>query len=497
MGAIEYQDKFTLDGLIKPHFSVNKRKVEAIKKAFEGGLRGNKQAAAIFAESVSTTDAIHAQLHLTLLQVLPQFQKRERTWSKIASVRELPNFKPVVLRGIFGGLQNLATMDEEESLENPAGTAPVVPEGGGYPYATIGDTEAAWGRLKKRGFKVGWTWEDQINSAEDTIDFYRDIPAEMLEVALDTEEWEVYQALLNGVTTASQLQGGAIYDGTLVPANASFSRPALDRAIEELKLREVNGRQIDITSGLAVLVPLGRKKRADYLLSLNAVQLVPGADGGTVFTISNSQSETESVEVIETKWVTGENWYVLPKPGGVRRPFLELGRLRNHTTPELRINNMTGTYVGGGSVSPFEGNFDNDSIDLRLRYPITGILWSALYVVWSTGTGGSASGGAGGGTTPAAVAPTVSTQPEDVATTVGTPALFTVAFAGTPAPAIQWQRRSDDQGAFSDIPGAVGTVYQADVLNIEQDGAQYRAVATNSAGTVTSAIAALEVSIAS
>jgi hypothetical protein len=85
--------------------------------------------------------------------------------------------------------------------------------------------------------------------------------------------------------------------------------------------------------------------------------------------------------------VTGTNWYLVPKPGTVRRPVLELGRLRGNATPELRVDNLTGNYVGGASVAPFEGSFNNDTIDMRLRYPITGILWDERYIVWSTGAG--------------------------------------------------------------------------------------------------------------
>ena len=91
--------------------------------------------------------------------------------------------------------------------------------------------------------------------------------------------------------------------------------------------------------------------------------------------------------MIESAYVTVTNWYLVPKPVKVRRPILELGRLRGVAAPELRVNNLTGNYAGGGALSPIEGSFDNDTIDMRLRYPITGILWADIYIVWSTGVG--------------------------------------------------------------------------------------------------------------
>src|SRR4030095_15184324 len=106
-------------------------------------------------------------------------------------------------------------------------------------------------------------------------------------------------------------------------------------------------------------------------LSGNIVQQVPGSGGGFVVNLSDpTQQMLSSITVIESQYVTGTNWYLIPKPGTVRRPVLALGRLRGNETPELRVNNLTGNYVGGASVPPFEGSFDNDTIDMRLRYPI-------------------------------------------------------------------------------------------------------------------------------
>ena len=69
-----------------------------------------------------------------------------------------------------------------------------------------------------------------------------------------------------------------------------------------------------------------------------------------------------------------------------REAAFELLRLRGYTSPELRVNNATGSYVGGGIVNPFEGSFTNDTIDYRFRYPTGGVLWDDTYVLKSDGT---------------------------------------------------------------------------------------------------------------
>jgi hypothetical protein len=376
-----YKDKFTLDGRLNPrsYQNVTPRKVAAIKQLWESGMRGNGIDAARFKESISTSDAIFNATYLTNIQVLEQFDELPRTWTQIAGVRELPDFRNVVLYSMFNnGFEGLRR--DDALIDNPEGIAPVVAEGETYPYATVGEVEAAYGRLRKRGFKVGWTWEAQIN---DAIGFFSQIPGEMLNVAGDTEEYEVYQALLNGATAASDLTGGTIYTGETVVANAPFSKNALVRLLFEISQRQINGRYIGNASAYNLIVPVGTSPAVNFALSN---QIIQTQDGSFVLS-QQDQPLAAAITVVESEWVTGTAWYLVPKPGTTKRPVLELGRLRGQASPELRVDNHTGNYAGGASVPPFEGSFNNDTIDMRLRYPLTGILWSETFIGWSTGAG--------------------------------------------------------------------------------------------------------------
>jgi len=379
---IEYKDKFTLDGRLRPGPSVTKAKVAKVRELYTAGIYGDRIAEATFMETITTSDALFNAAYFANLQVLPQFDAAPRNWSAIAGIREVPDFKPVVLRGLFGeweGLQREGTVTGV-GFNNPEGVLPVVAEGAPYPYAVLGDTEAAYGQLVKRGFKVGWTWEARINDRG--TEFFSQIPGQMLDAALETEEWSVWSALINGTPAGSQLDGGTTYTGAVVLPNATISRDALVQAIYELSQREVNGRKVQVSGGYNLIVPTGTGDAVRFLLNQ---QLFEVTDGSFQLTASFLQDGVASTTVIESEYVTGTNWYLLPKPGAVKRPVLELGRLRGYTSPELRVHNVTGNYVGGGAVAPFEGSFDNDTIDLRIRYPLAGILWDATYVVWSQG----------------------------------------------------------------------------------------------------------------
>ena len=112
------------------------------------------------------------------------------------------------------------------------------------------------------------------------------------------------------------------------------------------------------------------------------------------------------------------------------------------------------------------------------------------YTVVATNSQGSATSAAATLTVnPAPVAPTITTQPSNLTVTAGAAASFTVAASGTPTPTYQWKK-----GGVN-IIGATSATYSI-ASTVAGDAGSYTAVATNSAGSVTSAAATLTVNTA-
>jgi len=61
-------------------------------------------------------------------------------------------------------------------------------------------------------------------------------------------------------------------------------------------------------------------------------------------------------------------WYLLPTGCAGIRPAVVFSKIRGRETPELRISNATGDYLGGGAVPGREGSFLNDDIEFRVRH---------------------------------------------------------------------------------------------------------------------------------
>ena len=119
-----------------------------------------------------------------------------------------------------------------------------------------------------------------------------------------------------------------------------------------------------------------------------------------------------------------------------------------------------------------------------------------FHVIVSNSTGTITSNAATLTVNAAVVAPAFTTQPADITIIEGQNAQFTVAANGTPAPTLQWQLSTNSGGAWSNIIGETGTIFNVAAAALANNGRQFRAVASNSAGTVNSNAATLTVTAA-
>jgi trimeric autotransporter adhesin len=90
--------------------------------------------------------------------------------------------------------------------------------------------------------------------------------------------------------------------------------------------------------------------------------------------------------------------------------------------------------------------------------------------------------------------PVFTAQPADQSVTAPNPASFSVVVSGNPS--LQWQKSRDGGASFSNEVGAIEAGFTTAATSVADSGTRYRVVATNAAGTTTSAAATLTVSAA-
>ena len=89
--------------------------------------------------------------------------------------------------------------------------------------------------------------------------------------------------------------------------------------------------------------------------------------------------------------------------------------------------------------------------------------------------------------------PVVTTQPANVTLIVGSSASFTAVASGSPTPGVQWQESTNGGITFTNIPGANGNTYTTGTTVITNNGTEFQAVFSNTAGSATSTPATLTV----
>lgn len=368
----EFENKFDLDGLIDVPKGVTIESVQKVQKLVSEAKRGNMVSEAMLKQALikeSAASGIVASSvgHFLNLITIPQLpEDKDRPVAKLATFETVPDFRPAILYGLFGDLSGVGI--------EPDGALAVVAQGTPFPEVTISGVESAYSKLKKRGARFGWDFEDFVN---DTIGVLDRIPGELREAALETEWQEVGDALILATTSSGPV---TLPDSTTVPTNAPISANAIIAAIQALGMRTVNGstRKIGTLSSYKVVVPVGQKVFVEWKIreALGIMYVLPSSAGGAV-TPGPDNSILANVEVIEHEKVTGTKWYLLPTPGTYRRPSLSILRLRGYETPQLRVR-----AEGGDGFS-----FDADTAAMRIRMVIGSALWFQNGIVYSSGTG--------------------------------------------------------------------------------------------------------------
>ncbi len=88
---------------------------------------------------------------------------------------------------------------------------------------------------------------------------------------------------------------------------------------------------------------------------------------------------------------------------------------------------------------------------------------------------------------------TITTQPGSTTVNAGQTATFTAAASSNPTATVQWQISTDGGATFSSIPGATSVSYTTPVSAASDNGEEFQAIFTNTAGSVTTNPATLTV----
>lgn len=382
MSAID----LTCEGRLEVLPFVNERKVLAMREMIKGINMGGfaaDRAATDLRETLATTDGVFSFAHLANIRNLPDWDKAERQWQKIASTETVDDFEKTTFQRLDFNFETLKHGKGNKGNR----VSPKVGELDTYQYAFGYTQEQVQAAIEKRGFKFGLSLERIISKLRPYV---RDLPGDMLEIALDTDEFLVFDALQTSTTNASRIAAGnAPITGTAVPANSPFSVDALRLLLSQIGARTVGTRKVQLAPRYYIVVASGQGESVEAALEFAKTQ-IRIQDGAVTYGPQPQGNLGKIAGVIESEWITSSTaWYVVPAAGSTRRPGLVKLQLSGRTAPEILVNNFTGSLLrGGNGSSPFDlAHFDNDSVDLKLRQFTNSALITQEQLGWSSGAG--------------------------------------------------------------------------------------------------------------
>lgn len=254
-------------------------------------------------------------------------------------------------------------------------------------------------------------------------------------------------------------------------------------------------------SGVVVQSSVFSQNSPALSLAVNGGSLTASGGDGISFNVGSSDDigATTSLTISDNAIVRAENGIKAsrvdePTPSGTGIVFndkkgtvygdvtldesLTIGEDETLTIPERSTLNTNGNLTNNGTVTIQNAGTLNDA-----------------YTINNTGTinvenGGTLNGTPASGTV--VYVPIIATGPADQTVTEGEIAEFSVTATGDNL-SYQWQQSTDNGQSWTNIDGATGASYATEVSTASMNGYQYRCVARNSAGSVTSSAATLTV----
>lgn len=352
-------------------------------------------------EAVSSGDFPLLFQSISQASVLGQYAELPQQWPTFSVRSTVPDFRPARMVRWDAKMDQLP--DYNAGADRHVRALPRVAELSEYPTFNL-TTEGTDYFVNKYGARFPFSWEAFLN---DELGVLQQLPTEMALWARDTED-----VLTTGVLATADGPNPDFFNttenfGTSAPAgnyvedNPPLSLKSLEEAIQQIGMRQVNGRQVRVQN-FVLLVPPSLALTAQSIAQSTTYIHVQRLATDEEIRTNVSSPVAGRFTVVESPWLplidrspnAATTWYLLPAGGQTDRgPAIVTAFLRGHEAPEVRVTGDTGRSLGGGDVSAFEGSFSHDDVQYRVRSIVgaAGIDSSAVAV--STGDGTATGGG--------------------------------------------------------------------------------------------------------
>lgn len=352
--------------------------LETSLKAKAKGISGFEEKLTKFVELIANKAGMRGTLHRFMLKEAETTSDFPLLFGTVLERTLLAKYqiaKPDWKAYIGSGTQNDFRIANAFGIYGLQGQLSAVKERGEYKADVLKEGKFAI-QVKKYGKKFPISWETMIN---DDLGAFSDAASRLADGAQRTEYFQATSLFVSSTgpnTTLFQTGGTHPIDGTTFTNKGTLvlSGDNLAATITAMKSqKDADGEPI-IIERFHLVVPVGKEFTALQVLSQNLL-IGQGANAG-VTTSENVIAKypitlhtNPYLDIIDTTHGT-TTWYVFADLASGYAAKLNF--LRGHETPEIVQKTSDKLSLGGGAVSPLEGDFDSDSMVWRVRHIMGG-----------------------------------------------------------------------------------------------------------------------------
>ena len=348
--------------------------------ALSEALAGSRLAQARLKEAITSDQLAPMFVKAANVKFQEYFDSYNTMWGNIAAKELLTDFRPASLLSLKGDTTT-APIDNG-GYKHPSGTLPHVPELTPYPTMSY-QAEGAFITTAKHGARIQFSFESFINDEWNVISRF---PKDAATLAARTEDLLVLLQLFDPTTKSlradvfndanktkadftgvpDEFTGGTGAGGVGGVKNAALSFDAIVAARFQALATIRDGHSTYVPEGFVLVTNPALAEVAKNYTLINEIRTQVGKR------TEIKANPLKNLEVISSDLISivggDKAWVLLPKGGRANgKIVLAKTGMMGREAPELRIHNATGKLLGGGDVNPYEGSFDNDDVEIRIR----------------------------------------------------------------------------------------------------------------------------------
>jgi hypothetical protein len=325
-------------------------------------------------EAFTTTDFPYLFGQVMDRQLMSAYTINVADWKQFVQVRNVADLRKVEMHKVQG---------QDQVLDR-------VTERGNYPEARSTD---AYYELQV--FKRGRIFDIDLESViNDVLGAFRDIPSRFANAVIRTEN-----KIITGLYASASGPNTNLYGATITDVDGST-------------VTNLGTRKLTVKSLQNTLAAMRQQTDAsgEPILARGAVLVVPPAlewtarqilESGTLIMTGTSNIIMGSTNIVANAGLTlvvdpylpivdisankDTTWYVFCKPA--EGAALTAGYLNGYESPEIAMKSSNKILVNGGTADVMSGDFESDSIRMRVRHFFGGVACDPRYTYANDGTG--------------------------------------------------------------------------------------------------------------